>query len=601
MEQDGRNASISTEPGTSTNPKLDQILSILQDQAARDTFKAHDISDLWLPIPRQTARRLLADSRKEKVFLDVQDDILDAKITIADDDTMRLTTIFSHNSLEDSEELVEELRVLGEGAFGVVEEVNVTTELGTTNCVRKRIGRPKQLNAQKAILTAFTREINVMRQVQHQHCVRFLGSYTDFDHVNIISSPVADMDLATLLNLPPTAWGRQVIHRGLGCLCVAVNFLHQRSIRHEDLKPQNILIHGDNILLTDFGFSLDFSNDSVSTTTGRPSAWTMRYAAPEALDFQPRNRATDIYSLGCVLLEMVSAYDGISLDSLKSKWQSTGNGQSSFARNPVALKAWFEARLHNDSNQALSKLDHVCRLIRTMLNNHRNHRPTSEQIIHSLSDVSKFVRWGDEFVGCKGPVPCSDLFHKPEAHYLLRSTMKRLDSLHNFANHLYPFLNQGMKYRLLTSEGDMLVAKPDLTSLTAGDYPIHLHEAVRQACNNVYEQASKSRVGATEHFWDIHQRREHRPLDELGWEDAWVSAHLVLYKHVVCTRILVESQVRMDSLPIKRVLQIALLPICLPRSVYFGNFFHVLSWSSTDQKVYGRSTYNRVWHLTSKY
>ena len=52
--------------------------------------------------------------------------------------------------------------------------------------------------------------------------------------------------------------------------------------------------------------SLDFSDDSVSTTTGRPSAWTIRYSAPEVLDSEPRNRASDIFSLGCVLVEMVS-------------------------------------------------------------------------------------------------------------------------------------------------------------------------------------------------------------------------------------------------------------------------------------------------------
>lgn len=103
-----------------------------------------------------------------------------------------------------------------------------------------------------------------------------------------------------------------------------------------------MLLHGGNFLLTDFGFSLDFSDDSVSTTTGRPAAWTIRYSAPEVLNFEPRNRATDIFSLGCVLLEMISGLNGHSLSSVKDFWNHTGNGQSSFARNSEAAVAWLD-------------------------------------------------------------------------------------------------------------------------------------------------------------------------------------------------------------------------------------------------------------------
>lgn len=66
--------------------------------------------------------------------------------------------------------------------------------------MRKRIGRPKQLNAQKRVMTAFAREIGVMRQVNHRHCMEFLGSYSDSGHVNMLSVPIADIDLAAFLD-----------------------------------------------------------------------------------------------------------------------------------------------------------------------------------------------------------------------------------------------------------------------------------------------------------------------------------------------------------------------------------------------------------------
>ncbi|KAF1921387.1 kinase-like domain-containing protein, partial [Ampelomyces quisqualis] len=113
----------------------------------------------------------------------------------------------------------------------------------------------------------------------------------------------------------------------------AINYLHKNNIRHEDFKPQNVLIHGNSISLTDLGLRLELSDDSDFTTTGRPSAWTIRYSAPEVLDLEPRNRATHIWSLGCILLEMVSGLYGTSLSDLEEGFQRSGDGQTSFARN----------------------------------------------------------------------------------------------------------------------------------------------------------------------------------------------------------------------------------------------------------------------------
>ena len=106
----------------------------------------------------------------------------------------------SHLTFEDGEELIKGDRILGEGGFGIVEQVTFPTPSGSCVCIRKRIGRPKQLNAQKKLFEAFAREVHVMRQVHHRHCVSLLGSYADYDSVAILSTPIADMDLATLLD-----------------------------------------------------------------------------------------------------------------------------------------------------------------------------------------------------------------------------------------------------------------------------------------------------------------------------------------------------------------------------------------------------------------
>jgi serine/threonine protein kinase len=580
MERDGAPALTPTEPGTSTNPKLDQIWSVLQDQAARNTFGAHGISDLWLPIPKQTVRRLLADSEKEKVFLTAQDSILESTIRIADEHTTCQPT---HFSIEDEEELVREIKVLGEGAYGIVEEVDVTTSKGIIRCVRKRIGRPKQLKAQKAILTAFARELNVMRQVQHRHCVRFLGSYTDFDHVNILSFPVADMDLAMFLDLPITLERRKILYRGVGCLCNAIRYLHQNHIRHEDLKPQNILIHGNDIMLTDFGFSLDFSNDSISTTTGRPSAWTIRYSAPEVLDFKPRNRATDIYSLGCILLEMVSAFHGTSLSDLKTHWRSSGNGQSSFARNPDAAQAWILDLLHKIPRsvhpESSQRLRYLCRVINLMLSTDRNHRPTADQIVNCLSDITGFIGDSDSFQTAVCKDCPGDLPHLPSWRYLLPITNSESD-FYDLGTYLYPWNCEWMDYYLLDLDWHIIKeADGDLLRWSPLKYSLKL----QNTAHVVYEQASRN--GVTQHIWEAHQRLGKREISGEGVQEAWISAQIAHHGDIAfkdCT-IARRAQNAEDPYATWVHLQVTLLPIRLPRASHYGSLFWMVSWPKTEK------------------
>jgi serine/threonine protein kinase len=63
--------------------------------------------------------------------------------------------------------------------------------------------------------------------------------------------------------------------------------------------------------------SLDFSVSSVSTIASPPTPSTRRYSAPEVFESEPRNRSTDIWGLGCVLIEILSRLRGYKLDALK--------------------------------------------------------------------------------------------------------------------------------------------------------------------------------------------------------------------------------------------------------------------------------------------
>jgi serine/threonine protein kinase len=134
------------------------------------------------------------------------------------------------------------------------------------------------------------------------------ATYTCGREVGLILSPVADGGdlgnyLQTILDTPgqrPAAEQEAVLQRTFGCLASGIASIHLQTIRHRDIKPQNILIHEGSMLYTGFGISLDASQDERTTTLGTALCMTFRYRAPEVARFV-KNRKSDIYSLGCVL------------------------------------------------------------------------------------------------------------------------------------------------------------------------------------------------------------------------------------------------------------------------------------------------------------
>ncbi|KAF2501155.1 kinase-like protein [Lophium mytilinum] len=207
---------------------------------------------------------------------------------------------------------------LGRGSYALVDKVET-------------IGSDPQIYARKTIRTRYfraaaqqkqiTSEIKIARRLRHDHIVRLIGTYQAGLDFGIIMSPVADMDLGEYLARADVDSGfytqmdaRCRLHKWIFCLTSAVDYLHGEKIRHKDLKPANILIKGDQIFITDFGISKDLINDATTGSIGFPSERTPMYCAPEAnIEDARRGRAADMFSLGCVFLEMWTVASGKSL------------------------------------------------------------------------------------------------------------------------------------------------------------------------------------------------------------------------------------------------------------------------------------------------
>ena len=87
----------------------------------------------------------------------------------------------------------------------------------------------------------------------------------------------------------------------------ALAYAHEKHIVHRDIKPENILLTGGHAVVADFGIAraVQVSTDRT-VIANEPVSGTPAYMSPEQTTGEPGDARSDIYSLGCVLYEMLS-------------------------------------------------------------------------------------------------------------------------------------------------------------------------------------------------------------------------------------------------------------------------------------------------------
>jgi serine/threonine protein kinase len=203
------------------------------------------------------------------------------------------------------------MKRLGHGHNSIVEKVKLLQAKEKNGqwsgyYVRKLLRGPSARQAYAKWFMDISTEADIMKSLCHRHVVQLHSTYTLRQDYAIIMSPVGDMNLADYLANSEGPTAESPMHSWFGCLAMVFAYLHSRKIRHRDVKPGNILIKGSTVILADFSISKDVWDEMTTKTTGRVDRRTPMYCAPEVDGWDDRGRASDIFSLGCCFLEMIT-------------------------------------------------------------------------------------------------------------------------------------------------------------------------------------------------------------------------------------------------------------------------------------------------------
>ncbi|KAG8533413.1 uncharacterized protein KY384_002196 [Bacidia gigantensis] len=415
--------SASTSSSSASCPRTYEILSTIGKLVLLDIDNSRSDfhwNDYLLPYHKD---QLPEDSTDPSNPWDYVNDFLEAQTKHIDETALTLRSIPHQLRLEgrdpphiqafDITSIFDYTKVLGTGRFGKVQagrlrhdatQDNKSSELFALKLMNKPAPRKVGGNSpRRSTVGEFETELHNLLRCRHYHMIKFHASFTDETSFCIVMSPVAESTLQGVLSgytdrneLHNSAHdaSRKALTKAFGCLLESVRYLHDDlKIRHRDLKTKNILIHDGRVLICDFGSAYDFEPSDRKESTEGGQAGTRKYKAPEVLDDLglTHNSKVDIFSLGCIFLEIHTVLRGETLSHMAREIApnaiSDFNEPWTYASSLSNIKPWLEMLRKRDSIVRSVILDDS---IANMLHEDRSQRKTAQQLLKEVRGT-KFI------------------------------------------------------------------------------------------------------------------------------------------------------------------------------------------------------------------
>ncbi|WP_433795947.1 protein kinase domain-containing protein [Actinoplanes sp. CA-252034] len=186
---------------------------------------------------------------------------------------------------------------LGRGGMGAVWEAHDTL-LGRDVALKEIYSPDDGAGPDDPMIRRAFREARAAARLRHRGIVTVHDVVTEDGRPWIVMELIDGPSLAAAVRAEGTLPERRAADIGLQVVD-ALHAAHRQGVLHRDVKPANILLDADRVVLTDFGIAA--IDDATSITSTGQMIGSPAFLAPERYDGQPASAATDLWALGVTL------------------------------------------------------------------------------------------------------------------------------------------------------------------------------------------------------------------------------------------------------------------------------------------------------------
>ena len=323
------------------------------------------------------------------------------------------------------------LDMIGEGSFGRVfrGKDKQTGEVVALKLIPKVGHSEREIHSLRS-------ECKIQKELNHPNIVRMIDAFETDNEVISVAEYVPG-ELFRLFDQYKVEAGErrlpeQRVKEIAGDLISALHYLHSHRILHRDIKPQNILLDSSGkAKLCDFGFARNLGLNTFVLTSIKG---TPLYMAPELIEEKPYDHTADIWSLGCIIYELLTGQPPFSTTSL---FQLIKKIRYESIQWPTHIshqaKSFLQGTLEKDSRRRLSWPDlplhpFVCEHVHLVCD------PGTQPLTRTLSASQELVKEIQRQDKAKLlPGGSQTLIRVAQKHEIQKQQLAALQKAHSFA------------------------------------------------------------------------------------------------------------------------------------------------------------------------
>lgn len=305
------------------------------------------------------------------------------------------------------------VKVVGKGSFGHALLVHSLSDRKQYIMKIIDVSRMERKQKEEAL-----NEVHVLKSMRHPYIVTYRESFMEKRCLCIVMDYADGGDMYSKIAKQKQlgkGFPENQILDWFVQICLAIKHMHDRKILHRDLKTQNVFLTSKGeVKIGDFGISrvLQHTYDCAQTAIGTPY-----YLSPEICQEKPYNQKSDIWSLGCILYEMVTlrhAFDassmkGLVVKILRGAYPSIPSCYSNNLRDLIDEMLQKDAAKRPSVKKILEKDFLNSRISQLLSQTVAKHEFGANFISKSVQEVKREELKEDNLIRDKGKVPVERL------------------------------------------------------------------------------------------------------------------------------------------------------------------------------------------------